>query len=552
MGKKEVGVYLVNKKKFDEALSNQEIAEKIKDEIGTEYQEIKIREDVIDGYRIELYNRISTSQDTWSSFWNVEETDNDEEKIVKGKRANNYIAVIYGDNNIFCVTTNTAYNNINKFIVYFYGVGVMSHFIKDEDKIRSATYSNIMSNFLGGTEYLGEEYHTTLDKYWNRVNTGLMAEVDRKRLYEELGIENKRKNDNVRCDARDRFTICSKISLKELITIIKKLDEISDDELIDKFNTIERVKDEDLEEILKTELVRKVYDDYRENRIDLCLVHKDMEKFFQSMSFGFMYRDDALYTCDTIPGNKDLRDVFDSIEINSLEDMKSVIEELQLICYDSSNQVELSDHFNCYINVSIEHDGVEYLYQHKTWYKLTDSYIDNLDNVFKFIKRDFSENELKFKKWNNKSEGQYIELYDGEENYYKIHPRLEDGIEVCDLMYIDKENQKVKLLYLKDGFGANTRDLSIQVTMGLKRLLAIIRDDKRTRAFYNKYIKDKTPEYEYKDFKRDVKEFSKDAVMVYKLPKGNKESSNIGKQSVIFAKNEVETLGRCKFLIKQL
>ena len=40
--------------------------------------------------------------------------------------------------------------------------------------------------------------------------------------------------------------------------------------------------------------------------------------------------------------------------------------------------------------------------------------------------------------------------------------------------------------------------------------------------------------------------------MVYKLPKGNKETSNIGKQSVVFAKNEIEMLGTCKFTIKQL
>ena len=91
----------------------------------------------------------------------------------------------------------------------------MSYFIKSDDRIRSATYSNIMSNFLGGSEYLGEEYQTTLNKYWDRINTNLMAEVDKKRLYTELNLKNKRKNSKVRCDAKDNFTICSKIDLKE-------------------------------------------------------------------------------------------------------------------------------------------------------------------------------------------------------------------------------------------------------------------------------------------------------------------------------------------------
>ena len=226
MGKKEAGIYLINKGKFDDGLSNKEIVNKIRDCIGDVYKEIKIGQDNIDGYSIVLYNKISNSIDDWNSFWNVEKIAENENKTVDGKKANNYIALIYGDNNIFCVTTNMAYNDINDYIVYFYGVCVMSHYIKDDDKIRSATYSNIMSNFLGGSEYLGEEYHTTIDKYWNRVNRSLMAEIDRKRLYEQLGIENKRKNASVRCDAKDSFTICSKIDLKDLITIIKNLDVI--------------------------------------------------------------------------------------------------------------------------------------------------------------------------------------------------------------------------------------------------------------------------------------------------------------------------------------
>ena len=108
------------------------------------------------------------------------------------------------------------------------------------------------------------------------------------------------------------------------------------------------------------------------------------------------------------------------------------------------------------------------------------------------------------------------------------------------------------MLFLKDGFGASTRDLAIQVTMGVKRLLSILRDDKKVKSFYNKYIKEKTPQYSYQEFKAEIKSFSKNAVMVYKLPKGNRETSNIGKQSIVFAKSEIETLGTCKFTMKQL
>lgn len=551
MVKKEVGIYLINKRKFKELKTNDEIINKLRENIGQKYEEIALKKDKIEGYKIKLYNRISFSVDTWSNFWSIENEDNSV-KIINEKKANNYIAFIYNSNNIFCITTNMAYNDINKDIVYFFGVYMISYFIKDEDKIRSATYNNIMSNFLGGSEYLGEEYQSTIEKYWNRINTNLMAELDRKRLYEELGIKNNRKISKVRCDGKDNFTICSKVDLNQLITIIKKLDEISTDELIDRFNAIEKIKDEALEESLNKILIQKIYDEYLENKLDICIVHKNIESFFSSMQYSFMYETEEKHMCDTIPGNNDLKSIFDELKIDSLDKMEDALKRIQLICFNADGNVQLSDNIDAFINTSIDYKGEEYLVQNKMWYRLTDNYIENLNKVFKFIKNSFSEKDVRFKEWKNQNETEYIELYQREKDFYQIHPKLEDGIEICDLIYIDRDNEEIKLLYLKDGFGASTRDLAIQVTMGVKRLLSILKDDDKIKSFYNKYIKDKSPEYSYNSFKNEIKSFSKNAVMVYKLPKENKEKSNIGKQSIVFAKSEIETLGTCRFTMKQL
>lgn len=550
MENKEVGIYLINKKKFKEYGTNDEIITKLKENIGERYKKIELEQNEINGYKIKLYNRISYSKDTWNNFWQVKEIDNN--VAINERPANNYIAFIYSENNIFCVTTNMAYNDIIKDIVYFYGVYIISFFIKDEDKIRSATYNNIMSNFLGGSEYLGEEYQSAVDRYWNRINTNLMAELDRKRLYRELGLENKRKIPKVRCDAKDNFTICSKIDINQLIVVIKKLDEISTEELIDKFNTIERIKDEDYEEKLKQQLIQKIYNDYEKDRLDICVLHKNIEAFFGSMYYSFMYETNQIHNCDTIPSNNDLKKVFDELKINSQEEMANAIKKLQLICFNADGNTEICENLESYINMTIEYNNKEYLFQNKMWYQLTDNYITNLNKVFKFIRNSFSEEKLKFKKWINESETQYIELYNNEDNFYKIHPKLENGIEICDLMYIDRRNGEIKMLFFKDGFGTSTRDLAIQVIMGTKRLLSILRDDKMLIHFYKKYIKEKSPDYNYKEFKKEMMAFSRNAVMVYKLPKGNKETSNIGKQSIVFAKNEIEMLGTCKFTIKQL
>lgn len=547
MTNKEVGIYLIDKRKFKNK-SNDNIISEIIGNTKRKYNMLEIENNKIDNYNIKLYNYISYSQDLWSTFFNCKT--NDKELIKKDSISNNFIAFIYKEDNIFCITTNKAYNDIQKYIVYFYGVYIMSYFIKSEDKIRSATYSNIMSNFLGGSEYLGEEYQTTLNKYWDRINTNLMAEVDKKRLYTELNLKNKRKNSKVRCDAKDNFTICSKINIEELIKIIKKLDEISNDTLIDKFNNIERVKDEEIIKKLEENLLEHIYSKLIDKTLDVCIVHKNIDTFFNSMSYTFYNEGKNVYECDTIPTSQDILKVFEILEVNSKEKLLEILKKVNIMCWDSDSVVILSDSLKNYLNINIEIEGTNYIYQNKVWYKLTDNYINNLNEIFEMIKLNYSENDINFEKWNDETETEYINKYKDKDNFYKIHPRLEDEIEVCDLMYIDRKNKIVKLLYIKNGFGASTRDLAIQTTMGLKRLNSLMNSEERLKRFYNKYIITKNSKYKYSDFKSNIKSYCKNAIIVYKL--NGTEKSNIGKQSIIFAKNEIELMGKSKFSMKQL
>lgn len=547
MTNKEVGIYLIDKRKFKNK-SNDNIISEIIGNTKRKYNMLEIENNKIDNYNIKLYNYISYSQDLWSIFFNCKT--NDKKLIKKDSISNNFIAFIYKEDNIFCITTNKAYNDIQKYIVYFYGVYIMSYFIKSEDKIRSATYSNIMSNFLGGSEYLGEEYQTTLNKYWDRINTNLMTEVDKKRLYTELNLKNKRKNSKVRCDAKDNFTICSKINIEELIKIIKKLDEISNDTLIDKFNNIERVKDEEIIKKLEENLLEHIYSKLIDKTLDVCIVHKNIDTFFNSMSYTFYNEGKNVYECDTIPTSQDILKVFEILEVNSKEKLLEILKKVNIMCWDSDSVVILSDSLKNYLNINIEIEGTNYIYQNKVWYKLTDNYINNLNEIFEMIKLNYSENDINFEKWNDETETEYINKYKDKDNFYKIHPRLEDEIEVCDLMYIDRKNKIVKLLYLKNGFGASTRDLAIQTTMGLKRLNSLMNSEERLKRFYNKYIITKNSKYKYSDFKSNIKSYCKNAIIVYKL--NGTEKSNIGKQSIIFAKNEIELMGKSKFSMKQL
>jgi len=550
MGNKEAGIYLIDKSKLD-SKTNEKIVNEIMNiaKIKKGYNNMEIEKSTINGYNIKLYNCISPSVDTWDSFFDIKTSM--EGSYVNESMSNNYIAFIYKENNIFCITTNKAYNDINKYVVHFYGVYIMSQFMKPEDNIRSVTYNNIMSNFLGGSEYLGESFEFTLSKYWNRINTNLMAEIDKNRLYKELNMENKGKKLKVRCGAKDNFTVCSKMSLEEIIKIVKSLDAISNTSLVDKFNNIKKIKEDNKIKMLDEQLVSKMYNDFTKKTLDVCIIHKNIDAFFKSMEYRFMYEDDAIHECDTIPNQEDLLTCFEKLQINSIAKMEDALEKIYLRCFES-DKVLLSDELKSFLNISLEHNEKNYIFQHQIWYELTDNYIETLDESFEFIKSTSEENEIAFEKWGNESEGDYINKYESKTNFYKMHPKLEDGIEICDLMYIDRAKNTIKILYLKKGFGASTRDLSIQTSIGIKRMTSILQNESRLQKMYEKYIKPKNASYQYTDFKNDIKKFYKYAIIVYKLNDNETEQSNIGKQSIISAKNEVEAISKCKFLIKKL
>ncbi len=98
--------------------------------------------------------------------------------------------------------------------------------------------------------------------------------------------------------------------------------------MIDKFNTIKRVKNEKLEEELQHQLVNRIYNDYKNRKLDICIIHKNMERFFGSMSYSFMYDSDSIYGCNTIPNDEDLTIVFDKLKVKSEEDMCVAINKL--------------------------------------------------------------------------------------------------------------------------------------------------------------------------------------------------------------------------------
>ena len=74
MTNKEVGIYLIDKRKFKNK-SNDNIISEIIGNTKRKYNMLEIENNKIDNYNIKLYNYISYSQDLWSTFFNCKTND---------------------------------------------------------------------------------------------------------------------------------------------------------------------------------------------------------------------------------------------------------------------------------------------------------------------------------------------------------------------------------------------------------------------------------------------------------------------------------------------
>lgn len=96
-------------------------------------------------------------------------------------------------------------------------------------------------------------------------------------------------------------------------------------------------------------------------------------------------------------------------------------------------------------------------------YKLQEPFIESLNNKIKnYIHKNLFIIEPSLKQWQkDKTETEFNELFEQENNTIVIHPYKYKNIELCDLIKYD-ENE-LYMYFVKDEFKSNIRELSYQV-----------------------------------------------------------------------------------------
>jgi len=474
-GKLQIGVYKIEEKNLDNLSA-------IIEEKGYSNQELENEE--ISGYRLKLYYQNKPIHPKWKDFFRSVAKANQD--IFKKNKSwvEGFILLLFNKekDNLYAVTGGPGYFIIQEHIYDDFGIDVFARLIKKEDKILKATKEkSVVGSVLGTTKHFRKNFNLFETDSFGKIYQELKANLDKKVLTDKLGFaENDIKKESV-CIAKSSFKINKAISFEHLLKVIRGCESILETEQPISINNMEKLikkKDQELIQSLDTELFNQLWQRNSEPQnsfaFDLC--HRDFEKyltaskyvvrkgtslnnFFGEFEFEELNDIDTLFTkiaeSEKKPENK--------------EEFIKLMKSIKIYSYDEEDNDLTKGDLSAHLLGDVTHNNKKYFFIDKSWYRIKDAFINDLNEYCKSFINKNSYNGLD-KNWNysDENENQYNQKYIGEKNTIVLDKITPENIEPCDILKWDDNN--LYLYHVKAGFGNTMRDLCSQIIIAANRI----------------------------------------------------------------------------------
>ncbi|QEN08194.1 hypothetical protein EXM22_09415 [Oceanispirochaeta crateris] len=454
-----------------------------------------------------------------------------------------FIGIIEDSDNKYLICGGGAANTLYKSIEQSFGIKILERlFDQDENKIEMVDDKGLIGDILASSRYYRRGrsiiYEDDFGKYFQKILVRLSKDQIESVLPEYAKFRSKKMGDSVAVSGSNCFNIKGKIDFITLIKTLKDISTILRSPPKPLFNTklkpLSSRSDKSLilqlENLLISKIILMILKK-REFDFDIC--SKDIEAFYSSSAYEICIP--ILSFTDKNQKNTITSDDIDKIRTGSFIDeiiihiqkskeykaaqnkinfIHNLFTSIYLKTYDSSSHVTTEDKIINYIQTELNHKNISYFLLDSVWYELKTKFDDDLNE--KFIRRVTKNiNNLQFiKNWPiGMDENEYNELYDNKVNPIFLHKILIGYIEICDVIYIEKN--VTYIIHVKDDLDSKIRDLTSQAFISSR----IIEEEKRSKN------------------KENLKKLYKSAVANKRL-----DSSKIDENCFIeyFTKNKIE------------
>jgi len=400
------------------------------------------------------------------------------------------VLFIKTEQNLLAVVGGNAFRIVLPYLDESYGLNTYSRIMeRDRDELMSIRSRGITGNRIGMKEQFRKEFRIIDFIKFGKVPIEIMVKLSFNTGNDHFSFLKEKNNERINIEVGKGFKVKKAIEFHQLHKLITELDFIQKLPPSDYLSSYEEVTDQGfIYDQLDPLLIQTIFD-------DIPFVEKKVSESYRNFEFDFCDPNniEEFYLADKYllkekteeGGHKlfatlqDKNEIYDRVMKHAIAtvggsdkfSLRVFLQGVRIACYRNGIKTAGAAflyHFNAEFNIS----GTPYFLVDKKWYRLRETFIEelNTDTVHIFNANRLPEPML-YKPWDKGTiamEKDYNLAYLNEPNYIICDTVTVDGIELCDLLYITSGN--IYLIHVKYGFGGKVRELANQIVLSAKRL----------------------------------------------------------------------------------
>lgn len=408
---------------------------------------------------------------------------------------------------LFCIIGGNSYQIIVPFIDHSFGLNTYARIMNpSEDELASIKSRGLTGSRAGINEQFRDNYRIIDFIKFGKLPQEIHLKISSEATDLYFDFLKKNNDERLQIFVGKSFKIKKSVDFDSLHRILLEFRYIMELEASDYLSSYKEIKDHSyINDTLRPLLITSLYNDAgvlgrsdaRRFEHDFCNPN-DIERFYEADEYRLKEKSEkgGYVTFNTV---HDRSEIYDSVlrravEIHGTNDRFNFMVYLQgvrVTCY-LNNEKTIGSSFLFHITSEFSISNQPYFLVDTKWYKLRDSFIDDLRTNTLHILRTYKAPEnILINSWNKEvisREGDYNLLYDDMTGYIVIDTVIVDGVELCDILYYDSQN--VYLIHVKYGFSSSMRELSNQVMISARRLREALASESKDLLvrLYNKLV----------------------------------------------------------------
>jgi len=456
------------------------------------FTEVNIKDDSYEHKKIKIFYSVRSS-DGWSNFLgciiNNSLTEKEKENIFYALNKD-VILFIYDNKDIFCITSGSGYNIIQRYIDERFPFDVAKRLLNGNFK--SSEVRDLIGSIYSQSKNFRRDYNISKRESFGKVWKKLTGKIDNKILKDSLYInfsteKNQKKNFNA--DIKSSFTFRKSVTFNDVVNIIKEIQKLlstpttsEQDKIFGFLDTLKEIKNKEQKELLRDILIKKIFDFIKSESSECDYFDFCHPKEVNSFLYGTNYKINEKMKWDDAPSATEvLLKIRENLKIDNFNNFRNDFYHQYFQFQENENTENISEELWKYFHGEVEKDGKKYFFIDGKWYEIVGDFLKRLKDDFCneiFDKNSLLSSDIPCKEWvAGNDENDFNKKHIGINNFIfgdKVFYKHTDKgkIELFDLIYIS--NNKIYIIQTKDGFSASIRDACSQIQMSSEIIENII------------------------------------------------------------------------------